>query len=150
MMDVATGEIMNAKPYLGTAIPKKYCIYGACFTTLCHEIEKFDPVATWHIFGILMFDSEFNTNIVNTSNSHLQEVSKFSKSTITRCLKVLRDSQVLIQHEDNEYINPLVWFKGTAQSRYDVFEMLGQPFVLLDNKFYRKEHKLKNPRDERE
>ena len=142
MADIESGEIVNGKEVLGETIAKKYCIYGSCYTAVCQEILKYDPISTWHILGCLMLDSEPNTNKVNASNVLLQKKMKRSQRDIARCLSVLRKSQVLVEYEGDEYINPLVWFKGDYAHRVLIFKMLGTPPVLFDDSFYRKEFRI--------
>lgn len=140
--NVETGELITATEIVGEKIAKKYCTYGTCYKTIYAEIIKYDPMATLHVFNHLMLTSEPNTNRVNTSNADLQESTHQSKRTITRCLTVLRKSHILVKHEGDEYINPLVWFQGDAQHRLGIFLMLGKPTVIISDAFYRKEYRI--------
>lgn len=152
MVDPETGELFTARPIVGEKIKKEYCIYGSLYKTFYSELCKFEPMVTLHIFNYLMMNSEMNTNKVNTSNVLLQKGMRQSKSSVSRCLKVLREAQVLVKYknkdgEESEYINPLIWFCGDQAHRCEVFAMLGNPAVVFKDEFYRKEFRI-NPNDE--
>lgn len=142
VIDPETGEFVDGKSVVGETIAPEYCIYGSCYTSVCKEVLKFEPISTWHILSYLMFHSKINTNEIDTSNSLLQKELRRSKSDISRCLSVLRASNIIVEHDGKEYINPLVWFRGDYEHRVFVYNALGQPPFILQNSFYRREFRI--------
>lgn len=150
VVDPETGETFLARPVTGERFSKGYCIYGSLYKAYYSQLLKFEPMATLHVLNYLMMKSVINTNEVRVSNVQIQDDIKQSKSTVVRCLKVLRESNVLIKHRDingedsdeHEYINPLIWFRGTKDGRYRVFKALGCPPIWFKDEFYRSEFRI--------
>lgn len=150
VVDPETGETFLAKPIVGERFSKGYCIYGSLYKAYYSQLLKFEPMATLHVLNYLMMKSLINTNEVCVSNVQIQNDIKQSKSTVIRCLKVLRESNVLIRHKDingdddeeHDYINPLIWFRGTKDGRYRVFKALNNPPIWFKDEFYRKEFRI--------
>ena len=147
--DKITGETYMAKPIIGEKIAKEYCIYGSLYKAYYSQLLKFEPVVTLHVLNYLMMRSKLHTNIVEVDYKSIQENLKISKSTIKRCLRVLRDSNVLVTYPEDdgveyEYINPLIWFRGTKEDRYSVFKKLGCPPIWFKDDFYRSEFRIQS------
>ena len=137
--DVESGEIKFMKEKTGETFDGDAKLYGCVYKICSEAIYKFDPLHCSAMFIYLMNNAELGTNRIDIDYKKLCDDLKCSKDTVYRCLKTFKSTHTIIEYNGYWVINPIIFFKGTYDQRWDLYIDLNKPTFIISPEYFRKE-----------